>query len=98
VYRCAYDVIVFTRNVANAKLLHGGSAGGRSRSYDIATSSQVRGQKQYRVSLVAYDENPKANGKVDIENKILTRSGMKLSLNGAMEDLLKKTQEELWKE
>lgn len=47
---------------------------------------------------MAYDENPKANGKIDIENKILTRSGMKLSLNGAMEDLLKKTQEELWKE
>ncbi|CAI6338753.1 unnamed protein product [Periconia digitata] len=84
--------------ISNAKLQHGASIGGRPRSYDIVTSSQLRGQKQYRVSLVAYDENQKGTGKVDIDSKVLSRSGMKLNLNGAMEDLLKKTQEELWKE
>jgi hypothetical protein len=83
---------------ANAKLLHGGSIGGRPRTYDIATTSQVRGQKQYRVSLVAYDENHKGTGKVDIDSKVLGKSAIKLSLNLAMENLLSKTQEELWKD
>lgn len=83
---------------ANAKVLYGGSNNGRPRTYDVITSSRVRSQTQYRVSLIGFDENHKAQGKVDVDNKVLSRSGVKLSLNLAMEDLLKKTREELWKD
>lgn len=58
----------------------------------------MRGQSQYRVQLVGYEENPKAGGKVDIDSKLMLKSAVKLNLNQAMEDLLKKTQEELWKD
>jgi len=47
---------------------------------------------------VGYEENPKAGGKVDIDSKLMLKSAVKLNLNQAMEDLLKKTQEELWKD
>ena len=84
---------------ANAKLLHGGSIGGRLRTYDIATSSQMRGQRQFRVVLVAYEENRKGTtGNIDVDSKVLTKGAPKLSLNLAMEDLLKKLQEEMWKD
>jgi hypothetical protein len=83
---------------ANAQLTHGRSIGGRPRTYDVITTSRVRGQMQYKVLLVGYEENQKAVGKVDVDSKVLVKSGVKLNLNQAMEDLLKKTQEELWKD
>jgi hypothetical protein len=82
--------------ISNAKLQHGCSKNGRVRNYDIATSTHPKTRGQYRVSLVAYDENYKAPGKMDIDSKVLTRSAVKQSLNLAMEDLLKRGQEELW--
>jgi hypothetical protein len=53
---------------------------------------------QYKVMLVGYEENPKAGGKVDVDSKVLVKSAVKLNLNQAMEDLLKRTQEELWRD
>ena len=87
------------RGAANAKLTNGATLNGKPRTYDIVTTSRVRGQIQYRVMLVVYEENHKATaGKVDIDSKVLQKSAVKLNLNQAMEDLLKKTQEELWKD
>ncbi|KAL1602791.1 hypothetical protein SLS60_006212 [Paraconiothyrium brasiliense] len=84
--------------VTNAKMANGGSINGRPRTYDIVTTSRVRGQAQYKVQLVGYEENQKVGGKIDIDSKILLKSSVRLSLNQAMEELLKKTQEELWKD
>lgn len=81
---------------ANAKLIHGGSKNGRPRNYDIVTSTKARSRGEYRANLVIYDETVKVQGKADVENKILNKSGVKISLNAAMEDLLRKLQEELW--
>lgn len=50
------------------------------------------------MQLVGYEENAKVGGKIDIDSKVLMKSAVKLNLNQAMEDLLKKTQEELWKD
>jgi hypothetical protein len=77
---------------------HGGSISGRPRTYDITTSARARSQNQFRVFLIGYDEAHKNPGKVDIDSKVIQRSGIKTSLNLAMEDLLRKTQEELWKD
>jgi hypothetical protein len=77
---------------------HGGSVSGRPRTYDITTSARARSQNQYRVFLIGYDESHKGSGKVDVDSKVLARSAVKTSLNLAMEDLLRKTQEELWKD
>ncbi|KAF2122542.1 hypothetical protein BDV96DRAFT_681220 [Lophiotrema nucula] len=82
--------------LSNAKFIHGGSINGRPRTYDIVTSARVRSRGEYRVSLVGYDETIKAPGKTDVTSKVLSRSAIKMSLNLAMEDLLKKLQEELW--
>ncbi|KAJ4290900.1 hypothetical protein N0V90_010096 [Kalmusia sp. IMI 367209] len=84
--------------LSNAKLTHGGSINGRPRHYDIVTSSRFRSQNQYRVMLIGYEDTQKAMGKVDVDSKVLTKSAVKLNLNLAMEDLLKKTQEDLWKD
>lgn len=48
--------------------------------------------------LVGYEENPKVNGKCDVDGKVLVKSAVKLNLNQAMEDLLKKTQEDVWRD
>jgi hypothetical protein len=81
---------------ANAKLLHGASKAGLPRTYDIVTSVKTKSRGEYRVAIVAYDEDIKGSGKVNIDHKSLLKSGVKMTLNMAMEDLLRKTQEELW--
>lgn len=48
--------------------------------------------------LVGYEENHKATGRVDVDSKVLGKSAVRQSLNQAMEDLLKRMQEELWKD
>jgi hypothetical protein len=83
-------------NIANARLLHGSSKNGRPRTYDIATSTKTRTRPEYRASLVVYDEAFRTHDKIDVDSKVLTKSPAKLSLNLAMEELLKKMQEELW--
>ncbi|KAL5374279.1 hypothetical protein PMIN06_009931 [Paraphaeosphaeria minitans] len=84
--------------LSNAQFNQGRSVGGRPRTYDIVTTSRVRGQPQYKVLLVGFEENHKATGKCDVDSKVLARSAVKLNLNQAMEDLLKKTQEESWRD
>lgn len=99
--KCSCSLIMTSFNTtcaANAEVANGRSISGKPRSYDIVTTSRVRGQAQYRVMIVAYEEHHKTAGKVDIDSKTLLRSAVKLNLNQAMEDLLKKTQEELWKD
>ena len=81
---------------ANAKALHGASVDGRARSYDVTTSRRVRSQTEFRVSLVRYEERYRGPGNVDVESKVLSRSAVKFSLNLAVEDLLRKVQEEAW--
>ena len=92
------SALLIPSDPANAKLANGATINGKPRSYDVATTSRVRGQAQYRVMIVGYEENHKVGGKVDTDSKVLLRSAVKLNLNQAMEDLLKKTQEELWKD
>jgi hypothetical protein len=60
------------------------------------TSVKTKSRGEYRVTIVAYDEDIKGSGKVNIDHKSLLKSGVKMTLNMAMEDLLRKTQEELW--
>ena len=48
--------------------------------------------------LVVYEENHKPAGRVDVDGKVVGRSAVKTGLNLAMEDLLRKGQEELWRD
>lgn len=83
-------------DTANARLLHGTSKNGRPRAYDITTSAKSRTRVEHRASLVVYDETYKSQEKIDVSSKVLKKSPSKLSLNLAMEELLRKMEEELW--
>jgi hypothetical protein len=96
VFTPAYLLKSHQHSSANAKFLYGGSHSGRPRTYDVVTSSRVRSRSEFRVGLVCYDEVHKpATGKVDLDSKLISKSVVKLTLDAAMEDLLRKLQEEL---
>jgi hypothetical protein len=75
--------------------MYGCSSAGHPRSYDVTTSCKMRVRPEYRVSLVWYEER-KVSAGIAAESKVVMKSAVKGSVNMAMEDLLRRLQEELW--
>lgn len=45
---------------------------------------------------MVYDETFKTPDKIDVDSKVLTKSPTKMTLNLAMEELLRKMEDDLW--